>query len=305
MQHTEKLDEFIEQIDVNAWDSMSGDERLKVFQKFEDIMAEIEGRPALEIKAISDEEYKASPGTMGYYDGESLHINPRFFKGKNALAGSVSDYSIAKALGTIAHEGRHAWQQYVLENTEDDIVDEKTWMRIMINNRNYYSPSDDYDDDLMYLKAHALYEAQIVELDARRFQKQTIEYIEKKLEEKTGETNRVFKYAVTQYIAREVSEAESLAYLFTEEELMGFQEALFEELKKIWLFDDIDVSYTAIFEDAIELLRSGDMIAFVEGEPIQELGKYSDVKKFDRNIEGKESEIKRTRITYRKKRKFR
>lgn len=304
MQNTCKLDEFIDQIDLETWDSMSTEERLNVFQKFEDIMAEIEARPALEVRVISDEENKASSSTMGYFDGEAIHINPKFLKGKNTLAGSVSNFSMAKALGTIAHEGRHAWQQYVMKNPDLGIVDEKTMVEIMINNLGYYAPPDS-DNEQLYLELHTLYQAQIVELDARRFQKQTLEYIEKKLEQRLGESNRVFKYAVTQCVVREVNEAERLLSLFTEEELMELAKDFREKLKQTGLFEEIDLSNISVFSDAIELLRSGDVISFVDGRPIQMIEGYKDVRIFDKHFEEDALGSTKTRITYRRKRKFR
>lgn len=303
MPNLEKLDTFIEKLDVKAWDHQSPEERLALLQEFENIMAETEHREALHIHAISQEDYEKSPNTMGYFNGKDIYLNPRYLTAKNMIAGSVSSFSMAQALGTIAHEGRHAWQHYVIDHPELQMVDEKTRLLMQANFIGYYSPAE-REDDPMILERHTLYEAQLIELDARRFQKQTIEYIARKLADKNGVPDRVFMHAERQCAARERSEAERLLHLFSETQLKEIERKFLEELIKHKEFGQIDISDFSVFDDAIRFLRSKDVHAFVEGKPVPKQGVYKDVKKMDGNTEWKAPE--KPRIRYRSnKKKFR
>lgn len=301
MTDTGSLDSFIDKIDIKVWDGMSPDERLELLQEFEDIMAELEHREAFKVRVISDEEYERSPGTMGYFDGEGIYINPRFLTYKSVIAGTVSTFSMAKALGNIAHEGRHAWQQYVVEHPELGIVDENTRMMIMINNICYFSSSDD-DEDPLYMEKHTLYEAQLIELDARRFQKQIVEYIAQKLTQKNGAPDRVFTFAVHQYVAREYSEAERLVGLFTEEEIMEIEADFMEKLKQLPGFDQMDLTDFSVFGAALALLDTGDAWAFIEGEPINLAAEYKETKTLDKQIDGMKPA--KPVVRYKRKRRF-
>ena len=303
MSNLEKLDAFIERLDVNAWDRQSPAERLALLQEFENIMAEKEHREAFSIHVISLEEYKESPDTMGYFNGKGIYLNPCYFMAKNMLAGSVSTFSMARALGTVAHEGRHAWQHYVVDHPELQMVDEKTRLLMHANFIQYYKGAENKDDP-MGIEKHTVYEAQLIEVDARRFQKQTIEYIAQKLAEKNGVPDRIFMHAERQYDARERSEAERLLHLFSETQLKEIEREFLEELIKHKEFEQIDVSDFSVFDDAIQFLRSKDIRAFVEGKPVPKQGVYKEVKKVDGETVWKAPD--KPRIRYRSnKKKFR
>lgn len=303
MPNMEKLDAFIGKLDVKVWDRQSPAERLALLQEFENIMAETEHREALHIRVISKEQYEQSPNTMGYFNGKDIYLNPRYLTAKSLVAGSVSSFSIAQALGTIAHEGRHAWQHYVIDHPELQMVDEKTRLLMQANFTGYFSPAE-REDDPMVLEKHTLYEAQLIELDARRFQKQTISYIAQKLAEKNGVPDRIFMHAERQCIARERSEAERLLHLFSEAQLKEIEQEFIEQMVRQKGFEQVDSSDFSVFGDAIRFLRSKDIRAFVEGKPVPKQGVYKEVKKVDGETVWKAPD--KPRIRYRSnKKKFR
>lgn len=301
MTNGSKLDAFIQEIDVSGWDNLPPDKRLEILQRFENVMAESEQRDALKINVISEEEYRKSPGTMGYFDGKSININPRFLIGKGMVAGTISNFSIAKALGTIAHEGRHAWQHYVVDHPEKNIVDEKTRNKIMMNIVMYCSPSDDEDEPLLDI-SHTLYEAQLIELDARRFQKQVLQYISQKMEEKKGVKDRTFEHAVRQCIARERNETVRLLKYFEESDLAELEQSFKESFKKQTGIDAFDDPELSMFDDALEFLRTKDQYSFVEGKPIQKVCGYSEKEKIDSFKE--RDTLNKPKVRYRGTKKF-
>jgi hypothetical protein len=65
-------------------------------------MAEIQERPAMPI-VIEDLD-----GAVGQYDGESIVLDPDHVKGDD----------VSEVVDTIVHEGRHAYQDHLVQNPE-------------------------------------------------------------------------------------------------------------------------------------------------------------------------------------------
>lgn len=97
-----------EGLNFDEWQEMSYEERCEALQNAECKIAEIEHRPACEISYQSLEE-----GDCGHFNPEdkSLTINSNYVE-----SSSFSDYR--EALDTLIHEGRHAYQDYNLNERE-------------------------------------------------------------------------------------------------------------------------------------------------------------------------------------------
>jgi hypothetical protein len=133
----------ISEITSEQWKDLSEKEKIEALQQVETIMAEIQNRPVIEIKAEG-----MSPHTAGYYDSNdnSIHIN----------LNNLGDNNVQDAVDTIVHEGRHAYQDYAVKHpglhSDLDVV--KAWKE---NFANYLDPS---------IYGLQIYMAQPVEKDA-------------------------------------------------------------------------------------------------------------------------------------------
>ncbi len=97
------------------WEGLNENERVSTLQSVENEMAEIQGRE--NIPVISDHDM--NHGSYGGYDGCEIHINSDHLMG---------DKPVEENVDTIIHEGRHAYQDYIVNNAgvlnDNDLVDQ-------------------------------------------------------------------------------------------------------------------------------------------------------------------------------------
>lgn len=141
----------LEGLEYSEWKELSVEERIEVLQKIETKIAEIAHRPVSFISTKSLGE-----GHYGYYTPGIKHIviNSDVLSSK-----SFEDYK--ETLDTLVHEGRHAYQDYNLNEREvhPRSGDVTNWK---LNEKDY-----EYQDVQHYgFKAYVL---QPVEADARAF----------------------------------------------------------------------------------------------------------------------------------------
>jgi len=100
--------EDIEGLSPTAWERLSEAQRTEVLQEEERRLAALEGRP--EAPLLVEE---MPTGLNGYFDPATgvLHLN-------RELVANIGD--VAKAVDTVAHEGRHAYQHYVVDHPGAD-----------------------------------------------------------------------------------------------------------------------------------------------------------------------------------------
>jgi len=108
---SERLSNFPE-IKPENWESLDEPQRLEALQNVENQMAEIQGRPALPIQ-----ETDLPANTFGQYDGENIQINGESIMDNHM---PVNDF-----VDTIIHEGRHAYQDYAIQNPGFEVDSEK------------------------------------------------------------------------------------------------------------------------------------------------------------------------------------
>jgi hypothetical protein len=134
----------IENLNPGTWDNLDTNERLETLQSIENTMAEIQGRPPVEI--ITDDTL--GPSTYGGWDGEVIRVNTEHLQ---------SDMPVDEFIDTVVHEGRHAYQDYAINNpgfvSDTDLVN--SWAE---NQGENYLSSENYGQEI--------YENQPVEADA-------------------------------------------------------------------------------------------------------------------------------------------
>lgn len=144
MENVEYL-QSIEGLKAENWVELQPHERLDVLRTLESRLAEIQRRPPLPIVAERMEE-----GLCGYFDGKALHINMEHIQDPAYLQ-EVTD--------TVAHEGRHAYQDYAIEHPEihPDLKEVQYWAA----NHEHYLNSRKFGLEI--------YESQPLEVDARHY----------------------------------------------------------------------------------------------------------------------------------------
>ena len=142
---TEQLEYLrqIEELQPENWIRLEMPERLEALQELENRLAELQGRKPFEVHAQAME-----PNQYGYYDGRALHLNE----------GLLTKDNPQEVVETVAHEGRHAYQQFAIEHPR--VHDAKEVAYWEANMRDYLDPS---------LYGFELYQNQPVELDARDY----------------------------------------------------------------------------------------------------------------------------------------
>ena len=135
----------MDNLNPGTWDSIGSDERLEALQDIEDQMAEIQGRPPVEV--VLDDTLQANE--FGGWNGEVIKINTAHLN---------SDMPVDEFIDTIVHEGRHADQDYAIEHpgfiADNDLV--TSWAENQPPD-NYLRP-EDYGQEI--------YENQPTEADA-------------------------------------------------------------------------------------------------------------------------------------------
>jgi hypothetical protein len=90
-------------IQPDVWGSLNDTERIAALQSVENNMANIQVRPPSDVVAT-----QAGPGEFGYFDPNTKQIS--------VGSHSLEFEPVQENVDTIVHEGRHAYQQYAVEN---------------------------------------------------------------------------------------------------------------------------------------------------------------------------------------------
>ena len=135
----------IENLNPGVWDSLDPEERVQTLQEIEDRMAEIQERPSVTI--VKDDTLDEN--VFGGYDCNSsvIVINA------NHLS---SEMPVDEFIDTIVHEGRHAYQDYAINNP--GFVNNTELVNSWAENRKNILSADEYGQEI--------YATQPVEADA-------------------------------------------------------------------------------------------------------------------------------------------
>lgn len=153
------------------WQRLSPDQRLMVLQALEKKMAKKQRRPWINVVVYPDSEWKSLGMFYAQNDEQVLYVNEKLL-----LNHDLRFF----ALETIVHEGRHAYQYYVINNKKLHFYNfkERAWKN---NLRGYIHSGDDATD----------YNIQAVERDAQAY---TIKFLKSVAYKYRGE--RAFQYTL-------------------------------------------------------------------------------------------------------------
>jgi hypothetical protein len=127
----ESLDE-VEGLHPEYWEQLDASERVSVLQDVEERIAETQGRPAVAIDVES-----TAPGVYGgYVSGWGIVLSESHLQSED----------VHEVLETVAHESRHAYQDYVVRNpgTLSDTELVEAWR----DNWNNYLTVEEYGQEL-------------------------------------------------------------------------------------------------------------------------------------------------------------
>lgn len=253
------LEEFIRNVDFDSYYEKSPKERLELAQQYENVIAELEHRSPCIVKTFSESVAEARPGLRGYFSStdNAIYLRPDFFTSRKPKIIGLSKFGMAEMLATLTHEGRHAWQHYVIDHPELDIVDKKTRLSIGMNFGKGYRNGNGNE------RAFAEYVAQLIEIDARHFSKAWIDYLAERFTEKGGRG-----YAELCAASRKLSTEEQINAQYISEHFDAAKMMKFEEKLKKQIYPGIDTTGITIFGDAFRLKDTGNIMEFIDCRPV-------------------------------------
>ena len=252
------FDEFIMKADADKFYDSSPEERLKFAQEYENMMAELEHRDPCTVVELPEEYAKENPGVMGYCAGEIIAINKKYLNSKKPKVPGLSSFGFADLIETLTHEGRHAWQHYVIDHPEKNLVDEHTRIALEMNLGPGYRGGSGKG-----IQGYAEYAAQLVELDARHFAMDWIQHLQKSFEEKDGVGISEFAAKYKKLYNQVAINAQYIVEYLDANKLKACEERLKKEM-----YPGLDTSGVSMFADAIDLLHTMDSLAFIDSRPI-------------------------------------
>ena len=218
----------------DKWQSLTEESRLAVLQEVENRRARIDGRPSIRVEKGRHKEFEET-GYLGYYLHQDRVIRVHF----GYLEGKSPEKTGAQALETILHEGRHAFQYYVLDKgvTNDSPIILKEW----------------YTRRILSQNDTVLYSVQPVEEDARRFARREMMKIFDELEPHIGMEQSFVKTLADLY-EEEHRFAMSIKKYLTLEQIDQAELAYIKELKKMG--KDLNIADLHFFDNARLILQT-------------------------------------------------
>lgn len=123
----------IDNLNPGTWDNLTPDERLDTLQNIENTMADIQGRSP--IMVVSDDAL--GENVFGGYNGETIVVNANHLN---------SDMPVDEFIDTIVHEGRHAYQDYAVNNP--GVISNTELVNSWAENQANYLTADEYGQEL-------------------------------------------------------------------------------------------------------------------------------------------------------------
>lgn len=221
------------------WNRMSPKARMHALQEIENRRALADGRPALKIYS-----YSMPPNHLGSHGrtpkGEELIvINSRFL-----TSGKLSQFTGAEALGTILHEGRHAFQSHVVRTERKDIPDAQKidWTAVLAEFGGLY-----FNDPPIF------YYLQSIEMDARRFARHSLMDMYRMFKN-AGIEDRSLANHLQKLLSRECTVIDYVRQCLTLESIDKYEQMVLNHLKKTR--PDLDLKNLRPFDHARVILQN-------------------------------------------------
>lgn len=166
---------LLAKLNSRNWKYYTPVQRLALLQEVENRTARRQGREARRVRTFVPVREKA--GVRGYYsDGEPncIYLSEKYVDGSTD---NFYNYSVAKALSTLLHEGRHAYQDDVIKGRcpAPDEMTRTSWRMSWLYNGESSSP-----------EGEALYAQQSIERDARGYAMKTLPQLYEVMKNATG-----------------------------------------------------------------------------------------------------------------------
>ena len=164
-----------EELQLGNWEQLELNEKVEVLNDLEARIAAIEHRPPCPIRAedkgpVTIEEGKVWGLLGGYCPVEKdITINARMLE-------SNTPEALRETLDTLVHEGRHAYQEYNVNECEvhPRHSEVESWAEIIDGKWEYWGDTSD-------ILGQRLYEQQSIEIDARNFAADVLDKFQTKL----------------------------------------------------------------------------------------------------------------------------
>lgn len=146
----EKRNPSMEDFRTENWDTLSERERLRSLQFYENSLAQEQGRTPRKVARESDRQLGETFGRYDLDSSKKIYINQTFLSNKD---NSDYDWNSYNAMNTVAHEGRHAYQDdcikgiVSLDTCEISSAQLESWK---INNKSYAR----FDNDPVYFSEY-------------------------------------------------------------------------------------------------------------------------------------------------------
>lgn len=185
-------DMLLEMFCSRNWKYYESENRLELLQEMEIREARKQGRRPLQVRTFKPGPEEA--GLMGYYSAgaECLYLNENYVLDSRSY---LYDYSVAAALSTLLHEGRHAYQYEVATGT-CPAPDEETMLRWRLNYVGYLGGGDSRESQIMYVQ-------QSLERDARAYAMNELENLYRRMSRNVGCDDFVYQETLNDMRRRE------------------------------------------------------------------------------------------------------
>lgn len=169
------------------WAKIDKSSRLAALQEVENRRAKLDGRKPIPVLEGKSESFIKKPGLMGGFSPSQkvIYINYRFLEGNSA------HHSPANALDTVIHEGRHAYQDDVINNNPDRVVRQILDEWRSSEAKYFRGCSDETAPREVYLREAAIYMMQSIEIDARRAARQELYWAAEAMEAQGVDTRDI------------------------------------------------------------------------------------------------------------------
>ena len=229
---------------TSAWKQLDEASRLALLQEMENRQAKLDNRPAIRVCAGKMDKHTKGVHRTASDGQETIILNQNFIRDSKLFAKIDEQvFSVAGAVNTVLHEGRHAYQHHAVKNNGFGLPKEQImeWAAHMTEFGGiYYNGSGG-------MQGFFLYCIQSIEEDARRFARRTIQEINafyrqngiqdpNYINEEIGD--RVFETNIIKYLRN---------YL-TLDELNKIEKFILAHFHKF--HPDIDVSKLTLFDSA-------------------------------------------------------
>ena len=255
------LDDVIVRFERDQWNAMTREERLATMQEFENRVAAEQGRPPMQVYVMSEEDVADMEGTVGYQRSEGpnpgLYLHPDYFEADESLIPGMNEFAPFLAMATLLHEGRHAWQRYVVASGDEN-VDQNLRAMMELN-------FIDYDSET------AAYFVQPIEMDARRYALDMLMQIGDRLEEIEGEANPDMLITTLKRYAEEQDYAATVKADVGEEQLELMNELArlrFDQLGMQERYPDVEPDKLSLYAEGLDIVNGRmDFEEFAAREP--------------------------------------